>query len=204
MKYISSIFLVFLLFIPQTQANLQNQSHIDDLRNYIEKLIADNYAMLNDETISKEEQFNRSHKLIHDNLYLKWMAKYTLGRHRRALSKQKINDFVNVYSEFIVKVYADLTKHYNGEKAKVINITQTDKGDFIVNMEIIKPESQSPIKVDYLIRRMSYKKRTKYKVIDIITEGISVLNSHQSEFNNIISAQGIDVLIGNLKEKINN
>ena len=45
-------------------------------------------------------------------------------------------------------------------------------------------------------------KQNPYKVADIITEGVSILNSQQSEFNNIISNQGIDALIDDLKGKV--
>ena len=36
----------------------------------------------------------------------------------------------------------------------------------------------------------------------MITEGVSILNSQQTEFDNVISNNGIDALISNLKEKL--
>ena len=73
---------------------------------------------------------------------------------------------------------------------------------FIINMEILKKDSDMPVKVDYLVHKLEKTKQNPYKVGDIITEGVSILNSQQSEFNNIISNQGIDALIDDLKGKI--
>lgn len=173
------------------------------LRDYVTTLINEGYELFNDPTITKIEREKKVEKLLRENLYLEWMAKYSLGRHRRTLSKEKIAEFVEVYSKFVVKAYVDLTQHYKGETATLKAVRKFDDDMFIVYLEIEKPGSNSPIRVDYLVHQIMKKNGNfSFMVADIITEGISILNSQQAEFNSIITNQGIDALIANLKEKL--
>lgn len=197
MKTVLRTLLILLFTISSAQATQET----NDLKIYIEKLIDDGYKTFNDKTISNSERTNKARKLIGSHLHLDWMAKYTLGRHRRVISKNKINEFSKVYSQFVIKAYTDLSTSYNGEKAVLRNIRQIDDDMFIVNMEIVKPSGQHPIKIDYLIHKIDTDKKDPYRIGDIITEGISILNSQQAEFNSVISNRGIDALIDDLRSR---
>jgi phospholipid transport system substrate-binding protein len=197
MKLINTILLCLYLFIVPASALAQDEAVA--LTNYMNSLISEGYKIVSDPSASSEQKFKRSSEMIKANLHLDWMAKYSLGRNKRALSPEKLKEFVDVYTKFVVNAYADLSRHYNGEKAVVKKVKIIDDKMFIVNMEIVKTDSASPIKVDYLIHQLD---NGAYKVADIITEGVSILNSQQSEFNSVISSQGIDALIADLKEKV--
>lgn len=206
-RVISKAFLAYLVsfsFIISSHAGAKSYHSVNEehlLKEYITTLIDDGYKLFNDAKVSREERNKKIEKLLNDNLYLEWMAKYSLGRHRRTISDKKISEFIAVYSRFVVKAYVDLTQHYDGEKAKLKSVKQLDDDMFLVNMEIMKPGSNSPIRVDYLVHQLEDAKDNQFRVADIITEGISILNSQQAEFNNIISTQGIDALIEDLREK---
>jgi phospholipid transport system substrate-binding protein len=197
MKFLFSIIISLFLFISPSSANDDN----DQLRVYVQKLINDGYKIFDDKSLSEEDRFRNSSDLIEKNLYLDWMARYTLGRNRKTLPSEKVNEFISVYSKFVVKAYADLAKHYNGEKAVVKKIKQVDDVMFIVSMEIVKKDNE-PIKVDYLVHKFGTKGDTPFKVADVITEGVSILNSQQAEFNSVIQSQGIDALIDSLNKKL--
>jgi phospholipid transport system substrate-binding protein len=174
----------------------------EKLKVYVNNLITDGYNIVNDANLSAADKVNRSSTLIRANLHLDWMAKYTLGRHKKSLSAEKIKEFTEVYSKFIVQAYADLSKNYSNVKAVVKKVNKVDDNVFLVSMEIFKKDSDSPVAVDYLVHKLTNAKQNPYKVGDIITEGVSILNSQQTEFDNVISNNGIDALISNLKEKL--
>lgn len=172
------------------------------LKDYVQTLISDGYKLFNNSKLNEEEKNKKTSELLENNLYLDWMAKYVLGRHKRALSDEKVNEFSAIYSKFVVKAYVDLAQHYNGEKAKLNKVVQLDEDMFMVHMEIVKPDESSSIKVEYLVHQLEDLKDKPFKVADVITEGVSILNSQQSEFNSIITNQGIDALITELKSKL--
>lgn len=197
MKIISFTIFVFLFCISSAYAN----SEVQELKTYVENLIDKSYEIFNDQKLSNTERTDKSKQLIRSHLYLDWMAKYTLGRHRRVISKNKIAEFSKIYSKFVVKAYTDLSTSYNGEKAVLKRIRQINDDMFIVNMEILRPSGQLPIKVDYLVHKIENDTKDPYRIGDIITEGISILNSQQAEFNSVISNRGIDALITDLQSR---
>ena len=198
MKTVISIFLSIIIFIVPVQAS----EDTDELTKYVENLIDDGYKLVHDESLTDAQRHVKSSRLIRSHLYLDWMAKYTLGRNRRIIPSEKIAEFVKVYSKFVVKVYADLSSNYNGEKAVLKTVRQIDDDMFIVNMEITRPSGQPAIKIDYLVHKLENNTKEPYRIGDIITEGISVLNSQQSEFNSVISSGGIDALIIDLQSRM--
>jgi phospholipid transport system substrate-binding protein len=137
-----------------------------------------------------------------ENLDLEWMAKYSLGRHRKELNMPQIKDFTKIYSTYVIKTYSDLVRNYKGQKAVIKKVAQLDKSEFIVKTEVVQ-NGQPPLKVDYLVRNISTNaKKPILRISDIITEGVSMVNSQQAEFNSIFSNEGFDSLVNQLKKKI--
>lgn len=174
----------------------------DDIKNYVDDLVDKSYKIINDKSLSINEKVARSSLLVKNNLHLDWMAKYVLGRNKRSISAEKIKEFTDIYSKFVVGAYAELVRDYSGEKANIKTIKRVDDYMYIVGMEMIKADSPDLIKVEYLVHKIDVAKNGSYKVADIITEGVSILNSQQAEFDSIISTQGIDGLIADLKNKV--
>jgi phospholipid transport system substrate-binding protein len=197
MKTIIAVLLSLIFLTPSVRAD-----DTQELKSYVENLINEGYKIVSDENLSQPQKYKKSSILIKSNLYLDWMAKYVLGRNRRVISDDKITEFIKIYSDFVVKVYADLSGNYDGEKAILKNVKKVDDNMFIVSMEIERPSGQSAVRVEYLVHKLENKTKNPYLVGDVITEGISILNSQQSEFNSIISSQGIDVLIMDLKKRL--
>lgn len=198
MKNILSFLLVMTLAINSSFADAQEMKELEE---YVIELIDEGYNILNNPSLSDKQKYEKSRQLIESHLHLDWMAKYALGRHRRTISKEKMGKFVKVYSEFVVQAYTDLSLSYGGEKAELKRVRQLDDDLYIVNTEIIKPNQQQPIKVDYLVHEFENNTKHPYRVGDIITEGISILNSQQAEFGSFISSRGIDALIADLRDK---
>ena len=173
MKVINRIllYICILSYNPMAYADEETEK----LKVYVNNLITDGYNIVNDANLSAADKVNRSSTLIRANLHLDWMAKYTLGRHKKNLSAGKIKEFTEVYSKFIVQAYADLSKNYSNVKAVVKKVNKVDDNVFLVSMEIFKKDSDSPVAVDYLVHKLVNAKQNPYKVGDIITEGVSIL-----------------------------
>lgn len=169
---------------------------------YVDKVVNDASALLNNQRLSEKEKVAKSSKLIAQNLDLDWMAKYTLGRYKKGLTPAQVDNFIKIYSSYVIKTYSEKLKDYKDEKARVKGVQQLDQDEFIVKTEIVKGNGEQPIKVDYLVRASANSKNPAFKVADIITEGISMINSQQSEFKSIIANNSFEALINDLKGKI--
>lgn len=84
----------------------------------------------------------------------------------------------------------DLVKNYHVQEPKDLKVESINEKEHVVSMFI------GTVNVKYLIRGVG-----SLKVYDIITEGVSLINSQQAEFMNILSSRGYDALISDLKAK---
>jgi len=198
MHKISIFFLTILLTFPAFAAKTS-----PNIEQYVDQLVEKVSILLNDSKISEEQKVKKSRQLMAENLDLEWMAKYSLGRHRKELDMPQLKGFIKIYSSYVIKTYSDLVRNYKGEKAIIKKVSQLDDAEYIVKTEVVQ-EGQPPIKVDYLVRDIgaSGGKKPNLKISDVITEGISMINSQQSEFNSIIAKDGFDTLTNQLKKKI--
>lgn len=173
------------------------ESH-KELKAFLLTLIDDGYDILNDENLSESQRLHEVKKLLKENLNLKWMSEYSLGRNRRTLTSNKIAEFTTIYSDFVINSYAGLTADYSGQKLKIKNIRNIDNKVYLVKTIVTTPGNATPVHVEYLIHEVS---NNQFKVSDILTEGVSLLRSQQAEFSTIIINKGIDDLISELKNK---
>lgn len=193
--------LICISFICVAMPALANEQH-QAVNQYIDKLVNDAQIVLNNTKLTDEERGNKSKTLIAVNLDLNWMAKYTLGRYKKQLTEAEQQEFIRSYSQYVIKTYADLIKNYKGEKATIKQVETLDANEFIVKTEVIKTNGQPSIKVDYLVKNIANKAPAKFLIADVITEGISMINSQKSEFDSILTNNDIAALIAILKKKL--
>lgn len=200
--YISNVVVFFVLFLNIIFAGPALAGQADDshkaLKDFLLTLIDDGYDILNDENLSESQRTNEVKKLLKEHLNLPWMSKYVLGRNRRTLKPNKIEEFTKIYSDFVINSYAGLTSNYSGQKVQIRNIRNIDDNVYIVKTIVTTPGSGSPAHVEYLIHEVSNR---QFKVSDVITEGVSLLRSQQAEFGTMIVNNGVDALILELKNK---
>lgn len=192
-----ALFIPLFLFATYSYAF---ESH-PEVQAYVHNLVNDSSNLLNNQRLTEDEKVAKSHDLIYKNLDLEWMAKYALGRNKKNLSSEQIANFVKIYSDYIVKTYSDMIRNYKGQQGIVKNVQQIDDNEFVVKMEIAQTNGQAPIKVDYFIRDIIEGKGSNLKVSDIITEGVSMINSQRDEFSSIIVNKGFEALTSELKKK---
>lgn len=179
-----------------------NEKH-EKVSQYIDTLVTETKKLLNNHTLTPDQRIGQSRELIAKNLDLNWMAMYSLGRYRKDIDPAQIKIFIDVYSEYVVKLYSDLTKNYKGEKTQIDGMQPIGSNEFIVKTQIVKQDGQLPVKVDYLIRELQIDSATPhFKIFDIITEGVSMINAQAAEFSSILLNQNISALTEILKSKL--
>lgn len=167
---------------------------------YVNYLLKTTLAILQDSNKSVSEKVKESEVLIGSNMDLEWMSKFVLGKHRRTISPEDLKKFTHLYSNYLVKTYSNAVKFYKpNQSIKVKSESPLNTNEYIVKTSVITPGAD-PINIDYIIRDMD--QGSTFKVFDVVTEGISLINSHQAEFANIISNSDFQNLLAELKEKI--
>ena len=71
-------------------------------------------------------------------------------------------------------------------------------GDEWVRTKINRLDGGQPIAVDYRVRQFD----GAPKVVDVVVEGISMLNTHRVEFASVVNKRGFDGLVAELKARL--
>ncbi|MEY3197493.1 MAG: hypothetical protein RLZZ59_864 [Pseudomonadota bacterium] len=189
MRYSLVLFLALII----SQVSFADDSKIES---YVQNLVNDSLNVLKDDKISSNDRTTKIRNMLANNMDTTWMGKFTLGRIIKTLSESEINTFISTYKSFVLNSYAKAVSQYHGENVQIKHVQTMDEGFSIVQTQVIKGDG-NVINVNYLVHNSD----NTYKVCDIITEGISLINSQRAEFMGVIASKGIDSLISDLKQR---
>jgi phospholipid transport system substrate-binding protein len=127
-----------------------------------------------------------------------WIARFALGRNYITATEAEKIRFTKLYREFMIDTYGPKFKRYNGKKFTVNSVENLDSF-YLVKCEFLPQDSNVPIEVDFRVK----KRNDKILVIDLITEGISLIEAQRSEFKSAIARDGMDKFLDNLEQKVN-
>jgi len=127
------------------------------------------------------------------------LAERALSKHWETMTEAQRTDMVGVLREIIEKNYlsqlhggVDYRTDYLGEEPK--------DGDVTVKTAIRTEKNGRPTKilVDYRLRPEG----AGWRVWDVITEEVSILQNYRGQFNRIIAKDGVDGLIAKMRAKL--
>ena len=127
-----------------------------------------------------------------------WIGRFVIGKHWKNLDKAKQGEYLKNYQNFLVKHYtANFQEYAEGTQFEITRSKTLKKGQYMVSMVINRPNSPQGVKVDYRVRE----KKKKLSIIDIVVEGVSLLNTQRSEFSSVVQRKGVEHLIEQLASK---
>ena len=167
-----------------------------EVEKYVHTLITDSLGILNEATSNAKAREQKVRAMLSQNLDAVWMGRFSLGREVKTLPAEKLQKFLDTYIKYVVSSYSNAINSYKGEKVKVKSVDTLSGDFFMVKSNVVKADG-NVINVDYLVHKVN----GVYKVCDIITEGISLVNSQRSEYSGIINNTGVDNLIAELAKR---
>ena len=165
---------------------------------FISSLASKAEVSLLSEKISAAEHQRRFRELMLDSFDLKGVGKWVIGRYWRRISKSERTKYLSLFEEFIVATYSKRFRGYTKAKLQINGTTQ-HKSSVFVNSQINREESK-PIRVVWRVKVLN----GKHKIIDIIIEGVSWIQTQRSEFVSVIRNSGgkVSGLMKALRKKI--
>ncbi len=124
------------------------------------------------------------------------MAKLSLGKkHWRGLTKEKQRRFTDLFVQLLKKSYIDKLTLYTDE-------TVVYKEPVMVKKKIHVPtelvSKSNKISMQYKL----YKSKRGWQVYDLEVEGVSVIQTYRSQFDEALRSGTIDDLLGKIEKKI--
>lgn len=165
---------------------------------FITKLADDGIGFLADETITTAKQKAEFRKLLNRNFDLNTIARFSLGRHWRTANKAQRDEYVLLFKDMIVEVYSQRFSDYEGQTLTVTGSRKEGEKDILVH-SLLEQDAGPDVKVDWRVR----KRDGRYKVIDVIVEGVSMALTQRSDFSSVVQRGGGDMeaLLAHLRER---
>ena len=194
-KYIIIFFLVFPLMAQASEKpDIFLKRTVDEITIFIDE----NRAMLESDENYLKEKVN---ELIMPKFNILLMAKIVLGKKNwLATTDVKKEEFQDTFKDLLIKTYMRSILEYNGDKIKFLPF-KLGKRPTVARVKSIYIMPGDDMPVDY---RLKLNEKDKWKVFDVIFDGVSLLKNYRVDFQEHIKNKGLDSLIAALKNKSGN
>ena len=192
-KFLTGLLITLLAYFSLTAKATCSQS---DVTQYVSCLLNQTFDVLNNNAISLENKKQKVKLILEQNLDTNYMAKSVLPRQITGSPNFKLDEFSQVYKQYLLNTYCESVKNYNGQKVNIKNIQQLNEQNYRVDTMIADPVGQE-INVSYKV----ISRNNQFKIVDVVTENISLIKTQKDDFSSTIASGGMPTLISDLRAK---
>ncbi len=171
--------------------------HVDGATKFIGSLANQAVAVLRNDGTSLEAREATFRDLLADGFDVPFIGRFVLGRQWHTASDEQRDDYLGLFTEFLLKTYSRRFGGYAGESFSIIGASSSGKKFVIVKTRIDRPSGPA-IKVDWRVRV----RNEQYKIIDVAVKGVSMAVTQRSEFASVVRTHGMDGLLQALRRRL--
>ena len=126
-------------------------------------------------------------------------TRLAVGRAWSQASPEQKKRLVSEFRNMLVRTYSNAIEAYQGQTLKVLPSRggkQDAKDEVTVRTQFVRAGGQ-PLPIEFQM----HKTAQTWKVYDINVEGVSLVLTYRTEFDNVVKQEGIDGLIKRLTQK---
>jgi phospholipid transport system substrate-binding protein len=125
-------------------------------------------------------------------------TRLAVGRSWAQATPEQKKRLVAEFRGMLVRVYSNAIQPYGGQTIRVSPVRmRPDDTEVTVHNQFVRAGGGKPVGFDYSM----HKTDQGWKVFDIVVEGVSLVLTYRSEFDNVVKQEGIDGLIKRLAQK---
>ena len=124
------------------------------------------------------------------------MSKLVLARNWRKLDKEKRAEFVREFKRNLSRTYGTRLDRYDQEDIEVFGTQVEPRNDVSVKTRVLGGQFDGAV-ISYRLRERS----ERWRIIDVVIEGISLVSNYRSQFAEILNTGTIDDLMVKLRDK---
>jgi len=123
------------------------------------------------------------------------MTKRAMGANWKKLSAAQKSELSGLFMNLLENSYANKIESYNNEKVVYLK-ENLDSSYAEVKTKIITTKHD-----EYFLDYRLMNEKGKWRVYDVVIEGVSLVSNYRSQFGHIMNDQGYDVLVSKLQAK---
>lgn len=152
--------------------------------------------VLNDPTLSEAAKKERVKKAAYDRFDFAEMSKRVLARHWTELTPPEQREFVALFTELLERVYFNRIKLIQDAKFSYSG-DEVDKDFAVVRSKAVTAKGETA-QIEYRLRFTE----GKWKIYDVVVEGISLVSNYRTQFNQILSKGSVSDMLQRMREKL--
>ncbi len=152
---------------------------------FVERLSREAITVMADPALRDSQRAAAFRGLLLRDFDVDAIGRIVLGRYWRRATPTQRAEYLRLFQEFIVAIYASRLSKYSGETLQV-TAARPGKRDIVVVKSLILVSGRAPVQIDWLVRSAGGAQR----VIDVVVEGVSMAITQRSEFAAIIQSSG--------------
>ena len=193
MKKILNIFLFTLLFLTYSNKSfsIEPDIFIQSTVNRAADTLGGNFT--------RDERIEQLKQIAKDTVDITGIGYYSLGSHRKNLSKEQLSTYKKAFEEYFLKSFSSRLAEYSNPEIEVISKNKLNKNYTIVLSKLIATDTRPEVKIEW---RVYTKNPENLLIRDLIIEGLSLARTQKEEFTSIINSNDgkIEALLKSLKD----
>jgi len=149
--------------------------------------------------LTKEERIEKLKEIARDTVDITGIGFYSLGKHRKSLSKEQLENYKNVFEAYFLKSFSSRLAEYSNPEIEVNSKNIINANYTIVSSTLVATDSRPEVKIEW---RVYTKDPENLLIRDLIIEGLSLARTQKEEFSSIINSNEgkIEALLKNLSD----
>ena len=191
-KYITTIVLVLLLPLVSYAG-----APMDTVKDGVNRVIsvAGDPALKGE--ASKQVKEDKIRAIVGEFFDFAVLSQLTLGRNWKKFKPDQQKEFVKLYRKLLENVYMGRILEYSDEKVEFAKEIMLSEKKAEVQSNVMTKSTEIPINYRLVLLN------NKWKVYDVIIEGVSMVKNYRSQFNELLAKESPDNLLKTLREKVN-
>jgi phospholipid transport system substrate-binding protein len=165
-------------------------------RAVVETTIADVLEVLRQGDRSTEDKRREIEQIAYARFDFDTMGKLVLARNWKKFDDGQRQAFIDEFKRHLSRSYGSRISRYEQEEVEVSGEREEARGDVTV-LTVIRGGQFEGAEVDYRMRN----RKGAWRVIDVVIEGVSLVSNFRSQFQDIVSRDGPDGLISQLRTR---
>ena len=149
--------------------------------------------------LTKEERIEKLKEIAKDTVDITGIGFYSLGKHRKNLSKEELKNYKIVFEAYFLKSFSSRLAEYSNPEIEVNSKNIINANYTIVSSTLVATDSRPEVKIEW---RVYTKDPDNLLIRDLIIEGLSLARTQKEEFSSIINSNDgkIEALLKNLSD----
>ncbi len=165
-------------------------------RNLIKDSAAKIVAILERENDAAEARVAEIEKVAYSIFDFTTMSKLVLARNWRKLDKEKRAEFVREFKQNLSRTYGTRLDRYEQEEVEIFGTQVEPRDDVSIKTRIVGGQFDAA-EISYRLRN----RNDRWRIIDVVIEGVSLVSNYRSQFAEILNSGTIDDLLTKLRDK---